>query len=122
MAVRTPTIDRSQRYGVPVVVVTWTGLLNGDTGAPFAGIDFDLASVQIKGTFGVGGSINYEGSNDGGTTYGILGNQAGSAITKTAAAVEGNVVARALLMRPNVTAGDGSTNLTMIAVYSRTAR
>lgn len=91
-------------------LATWTGLLNGDTGEPFLYSDYGGdASVEVQGTFGVGGSITLEGSNNGVTFYAMTDPQ-GNAITKTAAGIE-TAEEAPLYIRPNVTAGDGTTTL-----------
>lgn len=95
------------------VLVTWSGLLNGDTGAPVCLADFPDKSVQVKGTFGAGGSVSMEGSNDGGTTWAALHDPQGNALAQTAASVE-LIAEHTLLVRPNVTAGDGTTNLVVM--------
>lgn len=89
---------------------TWTGLLNGDQGEAATYPDYGGdATVTFEGTFGVGGSITLNGSNDGVNFYPMTDPQ-GNAITKTAAGME--VVEEApLYIRPNVTAGDGTTLL-----------
>lgn len=97
----------------------WTGLLNGDDGQPFEAGDYGDASVQVGGTFGVGGTIVWEGSNDG-TTYFTLNDVQASAISKTAAAIE-QVAEVCRYVRPRVTAGDGSTSLT-VTLYARRGR
>lgn len=91
------------------ILVTWTGLLNGDDGAPYEGGDWGDRTVQFAGTFGAGGTIVLEGSNDG-TTYFTLTDPQSTAISKTAAGLE-QVVELPRYMRPRVTAGDGSTSL-----------
>lgn len=100
-----------------VAKVEWTGLLNGDTGRGEDMTRFADRTVQVKGTFGVGGSINIEGSNDGGTTWAILNDSRGegNALTLTAADMR-TVLENPGLIRPNVTAGDGSTSLTVTIV------
>lgn len=102
-----------------VVKITWTGLVSGDQGAAELLSGFDNVSVQVLGTFGAGGSVNIEGSNDSGTTYAILNDTRGegNALTLTAADVR-RVNERPQQIRPNVTAGDGTTSLTVIAVCS----
>lgn len=107
MATRSVTVDQSTQRSV---LATWTGLLNGDDGGPFEGGDWGDRTVQITGTFGVGGSISLEGSNDG-TNYVVLTDPQGNAITKTAAGIEA-VIELPRYIRPRVTAGDGSTSLT----------
>lgn len=119
MAVRTPTIT----YGGPSrpheVLVVWTGLLNGDQGAPVELEDFTERTVNITGTFGAGGSINIEGNLDG-TNNAILTDPQGNAITKASAAIE-RIQEVTRQVRPNVTAGDGTTNLT-VTLYGRRTR
>lgn len=87
----------------------WDGLLNGDTGAPLSLPDYADLTVTVEGTFGVGGSITLQGSNDG-TNYYALTDPQGNAITKTAAGIEA-VTETPRYFRPNVTAGDGTTDL-----------
>lgn len=118
MAERTPTFVQPGAQDMDhATLVTWTGLLNGDTGAPVSRTDFPDRTVQIVGTFGVGGSVNFEGSNDG-TNWAILTDPQGNAITKTAAGME-VVTETPRYVRPNVTAGDGTTSLTVI-MFART--
>lgn len=98
-------------------LAVWTGLLNGDTGAPLIlGIYGDV-SVQISGTFGTGGSVTLQGSNDG-TNWIALTDPQGNAITKTAASIE-QFLERTRYIRPSVTAGDGTTSLTVTVWAAR---
>ncbi len=90
-------------------LVSWTGLLNGDDGEPVQLGAYSDRSVQFVGTFGAGGTIVFEGSNDG-TNYVTLTDPQGSAISKGAASLEG-IVEPTRYVRPRVTAGDGTTNL-----------
>ena len=86
---------------------------NGDAGTP---IEFPLLSdrsVQVTGTFGSGGTVVLEGSNDGGTTWTTLKDPFGTALSFTAAGLS-QVVEGALQMRPRITAGDGTTDLNVI--------
>jgi hypothetical protein len=100
--------------------VVWTGLLNGDDGQAFQAFSFRDQSIQFGGTFGVGGSISLEGSNDN-TSWFVLSDLQTSAITKTSAALEG--VAEAVkFVRPRVTAGDGTTSLTATLYCARSVR
>lgn len=115
MATRTATVT----YDNNRVTVVWTGLLNGDDGSAFDGFDWADASVQITGTFGVGGSINFTGSNDG-TNFVVLTDPQGNNLTKTGAAIE-QVSEGVKSVKPVVTAGDGSTSLT-VTMYARRNR
>lgn len=89
---------------------TWTGLGNGDTGKPTSLHGCTETSVQVVGTFGSGGSVAIEGSNDGGTTWNALHDPQGNNIALQDTTIE-TVREFCDLLRPNVTAGDGSTNL-----------
>jgi hypothetical protein len=73
--------------------------------------------VHVTGTFSVGGTVVLEGSNDG-TNYSTLTDLTGTAISKTSAGV--SVVAEnPRFIRPHVTAGDGSTSLTVTVFGKR---
>lgn len=100
-------------------VITWTGLLNTDDGIPLEIYDHADVSVQVQGTFGTGGTIVFEGSNDG-VNYFTLTDPQTAAISKTAASLE-QVTEVSRFYRPRVTAGDGTTNLTCV-VYMRRSR
>lgn len=101
------------------VLVTWSGLLNGDQGSPFEGADWADRTAQISGTFGAGGSVTLEGSGDG-TNYTALTDPQGNAVAKTAGALE-VIEEGPRYVRPRVTAGDGTTNLT-VTIWARRAR
>lgn len=98
------------------VLITWATLANGDDGTPYEGADFADRTVQITGTFGAGGSITFEGSNDG-TNYVALTDPQGNAVTKTAAAIE-TLEETPRYVRPRVTAGDGTTAL-VVTLFAR---
>lgn len=101
---------------------TWTPLLNGDQGTSLSAPNLPDKTIQVKGTFGVGGSVQIEGSNDGGTTWHILNDTRGEttgALTFTAADTR-QLLENPELIRPNVTAGDGTTSLTVLIVSSST--
>jgi len=112
IAVTTNSLDVIIENGVRVT--KWETVTNGDTGAQLNVADLPDKTVQVIGTFGTGGSINIEGSNDG-TNWEILTDIAGSAITLTAAGMR-TITENPLYMRPNVTAGDGSTDLDVLVV------
>lgn len=89
--------------------VKWTGLANGDDGAPVRMENWPDKSVQVVGTFGTGGSVNIEGSIDG-TNYAVLTDPQGNALTFTATKIEA-ISELVGYIRPRVTAGDGTTSL-----------
>lgn len=109
MAVIVPTINWP---GVQQVAV-WGPMANGDTGKAVYFADYSDKTFQVKGTFGAAGSVSLEGSNDGGTTWAALHDPQGNNIAQTAASME-VIAENPLLVRPNVTAGDGTTALTVI--------
>lgn len=94
------------------VSVAWGGLANGDdgTGALFAGVADK--TVQVLGTFGSGGTVVIEGSMDGSTWAGLTDPQ-GDPLSFAAAGIN-TVLENPKFIRPNVTAGDGTTDLTVI--------
>lgn len=97
---------------------TWSGLLNTDSGTPFMPGVYGDMTVQAFGTFGAGGTVILEGSLDGGTTWSPLTDPGMTAISFTAAGIE-TVMQYCELIRPRVTAGDGTTNLTVIVVMRK---
>lgn len=100
------------------ILYTWSGLLNGDTGQPVEVPGHADKTVQIEGTFGAGGTCVIQGSNDG-TNYQSLTDPQGNAISKTAASIE-MVAEHTRYIRPNITAGDGTTSLTVSLMAKRT--
>lgn len=91
-------------------LATWTPLLNSDQGAAFSFVDWADRCFQVSGTFGTGGTIVLEGSNNG-TDWSTLTDVAGQAMSYTAATVR-QVSEAPQFVRPRVTAGDGTTSLT----------
>lgn len=117
MAVRTPTVTKINEN---CTKFTYTGLLqsSADTGSPIGPQwwDFSDRSFQVTGTFGVGGNLRWAGSNDE-TNYVALNDPFGVALNITAAGLKG-VTEAAILQRPEVTAGDGTTTL-VVTVFAR---
>lgn len=108
---------RSDTYIIDAVgglnIVWGPGLLNGDTGAFVSiGRDYWKLTVQAVGTFGAGGTVVLEGSNDGVTTSTLkdVNNASISMTDNTIQRLEGIPG----FIRPRVSAGDGTTNL---AIY-----
>jgi len=116
MAVVVPTrVDERD-----AILLTWAALANGDTGTPFDLPAHAGRTFQVTGTFGTGGSVTLEGSNVGATFFALTDPQ-GNAITKTAAAGE-EVTEAPRYVRPIVTAGDGTTALTVTLYCRRSIR
>jgi hypothetical protein len=99
------------KTGVPACIIGWTGLLNGDTGAVVEMVDYADKTVTITGTFGVGGTVALQGSNNNSDWFSLTDPQA-NAISKGTAAME-IVIENPRYIRPSVTAGDGTTSLTV---------
>lgn len=97
---------------------TWNGLLNGDTGSPESPGRLSDRSVQVRGTFGAGGSCTIQGSNDG-VIWATLRDPAGLALTFTTADLK-QILENSLYVRPNVTAGDGTTSIIVILTVTST--
>jgi len=102
-----------------VRVATWTPLANGDVGQPYAGANFSDCSVQVYGTFGTGGNARLQGSLESGTpsNWVTLTDPQGTALNMTTAALN-QVLQRCYTMRPNITAGDGTTSLTVKIAFT----
>lgn len=121
MTTQVATIEYQVDGNANLARVVWGPLANGDDGAPVEMGDWADRTVQITGTFGAGGSVSMEGSNDKLTetpTWAILTDPQGNAVTKTAAAIE-VFEESTLLIRPHVTAGDGTTALIVKMVCRR---
>lgn len=97
-------------------LAVWATLANGDDGTPFEFVDWADRTIHVYGTFGVGGTVVLEGSNDG-TNYVTLTDSNGAAMSFTAAACK-QINEAPRFVRPRVTGGDGTTALT----FSLTAR
>ena len=102
--------DVSSGFGV---AIGWTPLANGDDGQPWDTQDFSQVSVQVLGTFGAAGNLKIEGSNEvTPTNWALLNDVQGTALDVTAAKIE-QVQEIPRWIRPRVSAGDGTTSLTV---------
>ena len=101
-----------------IAVYTWAPLTttNAD-GDPVAFQGSGDRTVQVQGTFGSGGSVTLQGSNDG-TNWRTLVDPQGSAITATSAILSA-IEQCPVFVRPFVTAGDGTTSLTVTLAVRR---
>lgn len=95
--------------------ITWTAIPNTTQGDGVAG-DWLTASFQVGGTFGAAGSVQMEGSNDN-VNWVILAGTA--ALTAAGFFAPMTVNVRPKYIRPNVTAGDGTTALTVIGFLKK---
>ncbi len=113
MAVVPYTLVNPRTVGNTVFIVTWTGLVKGDTGQPFENPGWADRTIQITGTFDTA-TCTWEGSNDG-TNYVTLTDPQANALSKTAAAIE-TVLENTRYMRPAVAGTGGTTALTFTLV------
>lgn len=93
---------------------SWSGLLNGDDGAPItpekgANI-FGDKTIQFVGTPGAGFSGVAEGSNDG-VTWSVLTVDGSTAINITTSGGISAIYENPLYVRPQIAGGDGTTNM-----------
>lgn len=98
-------------------VLTWAGLLQTDNGNAYEVLDYNDLCIQFFGTAGAALALKFQGSNDG-TNWEDLTDLQGNAISKTGAAIE-QVSEAPRYVRPLVTGGDGTTNMTAVLVARR---
>lgn len=103
-----------------VARIEWGPMLTTDVGVPESPSMLSDRSVQVTGTFGVGGGINIQGSNDGGVTWFNLKDPSNTVIALTAAG-GAEILENTQMVRPSVIAGDGTTSLTVSLVCASTA-
>ncbi len=104
-----------------VVKITWTGLRVNDTGAWVRSARFSDKTVQvIVDAAGSGDAVTMEGSPDSGVTTGDLhGAQGELLVTELVGATISDpelLAENPESIRPNVTAGDGTTDLTVVVI------
>lgn len=93
------------------ILVTWTPLQNGDDGDAIPFSQYADKSVQVTGIFGAGGSVAFEGSNDG-VNWSPLTDAQGNDLNFTTAKIE-QVVEITYRVRPRVVSGDGTTSVSV---------
>ena len=99
-----------------VVEVSWGTLTT--TNRPGSGVliaKYPDKTVQVLGTFGASASIAIEGSNDAGNTWFPCHDITNTVIALTAAG-GALIVENPKLIRPNLSAGDGSTDVDVYLV------
>jgi hypothetical protein len=98
-------------------VITWPNMANGDIGQALEMPGSADRSVQVEGTFGTGGNVQIQGSNDS-TNYRPLTDPQGNQLDIATAKIEA-VTELTRLVRPKVTAGDGTSSLTVSMLVRR---
>ena len=92
-----------------VRVRQWRNLHNGDEGQPITLARFNDKTVQISGTFGVGGTVEMEGSLDG-AIWTRLKDVFNVSLSATSEKLF-TITEVPVYMRPVVTAGDANTDI-----------
>ena len=120
MAVRAATFNRTVSKDGSVLLVTWTGLTNttSDSGSPIMESWRGEKTFQAYGTFGTNGNVVIEGSNNG-VDWSPLSNRQGTNMTFTATGFNRSQD-QPVFVRPRITNGDGTTNLTVSVACHRT--
>lgn len=113
--------------GRGVLEVVWTPLLNGDVGTPFDATMFPDKTVTVRGTFGVGGSVTIKGTDLADPTavtgWDALNDSRGEGNALTFTARDTRVILESPgELAPHVTAGDGTTSLTVVIYAQSTQR
>ncbi len=100
--------------------ITWADMANGDDGEPLMFAGHADKTMQVFGTFGSGGSVTFEGSNDArvatdpnNAVWFTMNDPQTLPLVKTAAGGD-LIIENPRYMRPRVTAGDGDTSITVI--------
>lgn len=111
MATVTATLLPSQTLALNRV--KWVALTTTNNDGSAVGLaDFQDRTVQVYGTFGAGGSVTIQGSNDDGVTWATLTDPLGNNLTFTSAGMK-QITELPQYLRPYVTAGDGTTSLSV---------
>ena len=117
MAVVNYSVERITTEKDPCHVLTWSNMANGDTGQPIEMPGSADRTIQVSGTFGSGGALTLQGSNNG-SVWATLTDPQGNDIVITSAKIE-TITEITRYMRPNVTAGNGSTSLNVSMLVRR---
>lgn len=104
-------------------VIQWGPMLEGDTAVPIleasSVVGFADRSVQVEGTFGAGGTITIQGSNDG-KNFETLNDPSSVALSFTSAKIKAVLEATRQIV-PALSGGDGTTSLT-VSLFVRKLR
>lgn len=118
----TPNASPIYDYKRGFIIINWLNIPNANQGDPFEITGFLVASLDWQGTLGVGFSARLEGTNDPAgnpAVWGVLPNTtvtaAGLLIPSGTSSV-GDYPIFCRYIRPNITAGDGTTNMSLRAM------
>jgi hypothetical protein len=116
MAIITPTwVGIPDAAAIDGWVIQWGPMASGDVGSPVSATD-NIAghadrSVQVEGTFGAGGALVIEGSNDL-VNFEVLNDPSSTPLSFASAHIKG-VLEAVRQIRPRVPSGDGTTAVTV---------
>lgn len=121
--VNPPIVGRSSS---DVMLVNWSGLTNAtsDVGTAVQVPALADRSVQVLGTLGTGGSVRIEGSNkaapdeSSATDWAVLTDPQGNDLNLSTLKIEA-ITEPVLWIRPRVTAGDGTTSLSVTILFRK---
>lgn len=119
MAIRALKRIRSEWDG-RVMLYQWTGLLKSsdDVGEPLVLPQYSDKTIHVTGTGGTGGAVTIEGSNElDSANWAALNDPQGSVLAMAVDTIEA-ILENAYRIRPRVTAGDGTTNLTVTVLVT----
>lgn len=119
------TISRVESFKDDCHVVTWAAMANGDHGTAISMAGSADKSIQVLGTLGVGGNAQVQGSNVvsptttfASTDFVTLTDPQGNALDINSLKVE-MITENTLFVRPKITAGDGTTSITVRMLVRR---
>lgn len=108
---------RVQRAYSNILVVQWPDLMAGDEGAPFDLPDFADRSVQVSGVPG-GAATSIKGTIDE-VEWPTLSDPLGNALNITSTPKIQQLLEITRKIKPVVTGGDVTTNLTVTVIFRR---
>lgn len=119
MATIQPTFRKVDDYSVMFTYSNMT-FSGSDVGGPIQGNwgVYGDRTVQVEGTLGAGGTVAMQGSNDGGVNWRTINDAFGVALNVTALSVK-QFTERPEQLRPAITAGDGTTSVTVSLILHR---
>lgn len=116
MATTVKTETKLDNFGEESRLISWASMGDADTGEALEILNGSVRSVQIAGTFG-SATVVLEGSLDG-SNYITLNDLQGSAISKTAAGLEG-VAELTRYVRPKTSGGTGTSITVTVLVRKK---
>jgi hypothetical protein len=115
----TKPITRLNTTIMDVEIFQWDNLALNDDGDVLESPKLADKTVQVYGTFGAGGKVILEGTcNLTSPVWAQMHDPQGNLLDFTSSTIR-QVLENPLKIRPRVTTGDGTTNLTMVIICRR---